>query len=301
MIIGLVGTIIGLAMLIWGANLLVDGAAGLAKKAGINGHIIGVTLVATATSLPELATAVSATIRGNYAIAMGNVVGSNAFNVGIVLAVGVIILPIVSDKLVIRDGWVVIISTIIFALFAIGGIERWQAGILLMIYLIYVFYLYRSTKIEPEITTETKKYFALFLMLIVGCALLFAGSPILVISAERLSEKIGVEDSVIALTLIALGTSLPELLTAVIAAIKGHEGIAIGNVLGSNLFNILLIPGIAALIHPLDIDAKLAGALIPAMLLITLIGVVLSRKRMGRKEGILLLISYVFFLILIFV
>lgn len=301
MIIGLIGTIIGLAMLIWGANLLVDGAAGFAKKVGINGHVIGVTLVATATSLPELATAVSATLRGNYAIAMGNVVGSNAFNVGIVLAVGVIILPIISDKLVIRDGWVVIISTIIFALFAIGGIERWQAGILLMIYLVYVIYLYRSTKIEPVVTTESKKYFALIIMLIIGCTLMFAGSPILVISAERLAEQVGVEDSVIALTLIALGTSLPELLTAVVAAIKGHEGIAIGNVLGSNLFNILLIPGLAAMIHPLAVDTKLAGAMIPAMLLITLIGVVLSRKKMGKKEGILLLISYMFFLILIFV
>ena len=300
MLIGFIGTVIGLAMLIYGANLLVEGSAGIAKKLGINGHIIGVTLVATATSLPELATAVTATIRGNYGIAMGNVVGSNAFNVGVVLGVAVILLPIIPDRLVKRDGWIVIIATIIFALFAVGGINTWQSLILLLIYLIYVLYLYKSTKLAPEVSTEEKPYPLLITMLVLGCILLFGGSPILVMSAESLARSIGVADWIIALTLIALGTSLPELLTAVVAALKGHEGIAVGNVLGSNLFNIMLIPGIAGLIHPLDVEMHVASALIPAMLLITLLGWVLSYRRMGRKEGILLLVSYVFFIALVF-
>lgn len=301
MILGFIGTVFGLAMLIYGANLLVEGSAGIAKKLGVNGHIIGVTLVATATSLPELATAVTATIRGNYGIAMGNVVGSNAFNVGVVLGVAVILLPIIPDYFVKRDGWIVIVATIIFSLFAVGGILPWQAFILLGIYLAYVVYLYKSTKLAPEISTEEKPYPLLMVMLLIGCILLFAGSPILVMSAERLATALGVADWIIALTLIALGTSLPELITAVVAAIKGHEGIAVGNVLGSNLFNIMLIPGIAGLIHPLDVEVHVSSVLIPAMLLITLLGWVLSWKKMGKKEGVILLTSYILFIALVFV
>ena len=301
MIVGLIGTVIGLAMLIYGSSVLVDGAAGLAKKKGISGHVIGVSLVATATSLPELATAVTASFTKNPGIAIGNVVGSNAFNVGIVLAISVILMPVISDRMVKRDGFFVWGATMLFALLALGGILRWEAFLLFMLYIGYVLYLYKSTNISGEIEVGSKSYGYLFFLLGVGFLLLLIGSPILVASATHLADSIGVTDSIIAVTLIAAGTSLPELLTAVIAALKGHEGIAVGNVLGSNLFNILLIPGIAGLISPLEVSELFAGAMIPAMMFITLLAVVLSWRKMGKFAGILLFIGFFLFMFLLYV
>lgn len=300
--IGLLGTIFGLFLLIWGSNLLIDGSAGIAKKIGISGHVIGLTLVAMATSLPELATAITATISGNDGIAIGNIVGSNAFNAGLVLAVGALILPLLPDKAAIRDGLIVLFATCVFSVFSVltgRGVERWEALVLLLMYIGYVVYLFKTTKFTGEMEVAGKKKTSrLVIMLIFGTFLLLAGSPILVSSAERLSVAWGVEDSIIAVTLIAAGTSLPELSTGVTAAIKGHEGIAVGNVLGSNLFNILLIPGIAAAIRPLEISPLLGQALIPAMLLITALTVALSYRKMGRRAGLMLLLSFLLFMIL---
>lgn len=299
--LGLIGVIFGLFLMIWGSNLLIDGAAGLAKKKGIPGHVIGLTLVATATSLPELATAVTATLSGSYGIAVGNVVGSNAFNLGMVLAIGVIILPIASERHTLRDGMIVLAATCVFAVFAVltnRGIGRIEAAILLILYLGYVVYLVRTTKFSGEMEVTDKSMGIMAVMLLAGGLLLAFGSPILVGSAERLSRVWNIEGSIIAVTLIAAGTSLPELMTGITAAIKGHEGIAVGNVLGSNLFNILLIPGIAAMIHPLGISPLLGQGLIPAMLLLTALTITLSVRKMGKKEGVLLLISFSLFLLL---
>jgi len=298
-ILGLLGTVLGLAMLVYGSNLLVDGAAGVAKRKGISGHVIGVTLVATATSLPELATSVTASITGASGIAIGNVVGSNAFNVGVVLAISVMIMPIMTDRMVKRDGFFVWGATMLFALLALGGIVWWEALILLVLYLAYVFYLYRTTELSAELDVAEKKYSILIIMLLIGFVLLMIGSPILVTSAERLAEALSVDDSVIAVTLIAAGTSLPELLTGVIAAIKGHEGMAVGNVLGSNLFNILMIPGIAGLIRTLEVTSLFSMAMIPAMMILTVLAVVLSWKRMGKFSGVLLMLGFIAFMVLL--
>ncbi len=299
--LGLGGTILGLFILIWGSNLLIDGSAGLAKKKGISGHVIGLTLVATATSLPELATAITATISNSHGIAIGNVVGSNAFNIGIVLAVGALIIPILPDRSATRDGLIVLVATCIFAIFSVitgRGIGRIEALILFFLYVIYVFYLIRTTKMSGEVEVGDRSTLTMVFMILVGTLFLFIGSPILVGSAERLSRVWGIEDSVIAVTLIAAGTSLPELMATITAAIKGHEGIAVGNVLGSNLFNILLIPGIAAMIHPLDISPLIGQALIPGMLLLTALALLLTTRKLGRKEGVLLMIGFSLFFVL---
>jgi cation:H+ antiporter len=277
----------------------VDGAAGIANKKGISGHVIGVTLVATATSLPELATAVTAAIRGETGIAIGNVVGSNAFNVGIVLALSVMIMPVISDKLVKRDGFFVWGATMLFALMALNGVVWWEAAILLTLYLIYVVYLYKATDISGELEVGEKSYVLLFIMVFIGFALLTFGSPILVDSAVDFSREIGVDQSVIAVTLIAAGTSLPELLTGVMAAIKGHEGMAVGNVLGSNLFNILMIPGVAGLIRTLEVNTLFSRAMIPAMMMITVLAVVLSWRKMGKFSGLLLFLGFCAFMLLL--
>jgi cation:H+ antiporter len=298
-ILYLLGTVLGLAMLIYGANVLVDGAAGIANKKGISGHVIGVTLVATATSLPELATAVTAAIRGETGIAIGNIVGSNAFNVGIVLALSVMIMPVISDKLVKRDGFFVWGATMLFALLALNGVVWWEASILLVLYIAYVIYLYKATDISGELEVREKSYVLLFIMVFVGFILLAIGSPILVDSAIRLSKDVGVDNSVIAVTLIAAGTSLPELLTGVVAAIKGHKGMAVGNVLGSNLFNILMIPGIAGLIRTLEVNYLFSTAMIPAMMMITVLAVVLSWRKMSKFSGVLLFLGFCAFMFLL--
>jgi cation:H+ antiporter len=285
-------------MLIGGANWLIEGAAGLARKVGISGHLIGVTLVATATSLPELATSITASLTGHNGIAVGNVVGSNAFNVGVVLAIGVMILPIKSDRMVIRDGYVVLAATGLFFVAAFGGIGRIEGFVILMAYIVYTGYLFKTTTLTPDVSGVHRPMPLLIIFTLLGMLFLFAGSPLLVESSTRLASHIGVDDTFIGLTIIALGTSLPELLTAVVAAVKGHEGIAIGNVLGSNLFNILMIIGISGLIDPLEITTGMAVGIIPAMVLITIIGVVLSRRTMGKKEGVLLMTSYMAFLVL---
>ena len=285
-------------MLVWGANLLVDGAAGIASRKGINGHVIGVTLIATATSLPEFVTAITATLSGNHGIAVGNVVGSNAFNLGIVLAVGVLIIPFFPNKLVLKDGWMVMIATMLFAVFAINGIGRVEAMVLFFLFIIYVVHLFRTTEVSGEIDVKKKPYISLISMILLGTVLLAFGAPILVKSAVGLSGALGVEESIIALTLIAAGTSLPELLTAIVASVKGHEGMAIGNILGSNLFNILLIPGVVGLLRPLSVSNYLAGSVIPAMLILTLLAIVLTRRKMSKKEGVLLLMGYLTFSVL---
>jgi len=261
--------------------------------------VIGVTLVATATSLPELATAVTAAIEGESGIAIGNIVGSNAFNVGVVLALSVMIMPVISDSMVKRDGFFVWGATMLFALLALDGIARWEALILLVLYMAYVFYLFKATKLSGQIEVGEKGYPILFLMFLGGFILLCIGSPVLVTSAKQLAIEVGVDSSVIAVTLIAAGTSLPELLTGIIAAVKGHEGMAVGNVLGSNLFNILMIPGIAGLIRNLEVNTLFSRAMIPAMMILTVLAVVLSWRKMGKFSGVLLFLGFCAFMVLL--
>ncbi|MBN1389677.1 MAG: calcium/sodium antiporter [Candidatus Thermoplasmatota archaeon] len=299
MILELLGTVLGLAMLMIGANFLVDGAAGIARKKGISGHVIGVTLVATATSLPELATSITAAIEGESGIAIGNIVGSNAFNVGVVLALSAMIMPVVSESVVRRDGFFVWGATMLFAVLAMNGVNRWEAFILLVLYIAYVVYLFKATKLTGKIEVGEKGYLALSLMFIGGFILLCVGSPLLVRCARDLAFELGVDSSVIAVTLIAAGTSLPELITGVVAAIKGHEGMAVGNVLGSNLFNILMIPGVAGLISALEVTDLFSRAMIPAMMILTVLAVVLSWKKMGKFSGALLFLGFCAFMFLL--
>jgi cation:H+ antiporter len=299
LVVAIIGIVIGMAMLLGGANWLIEGAAGIALRARVSPHLIGVSLVAAATSLPELATSITASITGHNGIVVGNIVGSNAFNVGVVLAVGALILRIRSDDSVKRDGIVVTIVTIAFALLVLGGISRIESGIILVAYVLYTIYLFRTTKIGGIQEKKQRSLSALIGVTVLGIVLLVAGSPILVESSVVVARRIGVSDAFIGLTIIAIGTSLPELLTSVIAAIKKESGIAIGNILGSNIINILVITGISGMIHPIPVSDQMAHAVIPGMLLVTLLGVILARRTIGTKEGILLLISYGLFMVLV--
>ncbi|MGA1820422.1 MAG: sodium:calcium antiporter [Thermoplasmatota archaeon] len=222
MFLSLLGVLAGLALLIAGSNFLVDGGSGIARKLGVSGHVIRITLVAAATSLPELATSVTASFEGYPGLAVGNVVGSNAFNIGIVLGVAIIIRSMRSSKLTVRDGWMVILSTILFGIFSIGTIGRVESLVLLGVYVFYVGYLYRVSK--PTIRTEENgtpsgRTIKLIVITVLGIGLLFIGSPVLVRSSIALAGDLGVRNSLIGLSLVAAGTSLPELLTSIVAAI----------------------------------------------------------------------------------
>ncbi|MGA1793739.1 MAG: calcium/sodium antiporter [Thermoplasmatota archaeon] len=301
MFLSLVGVIIGLALLIAGSNFLVDGGAGIARKLGVSGHVIGITLVAAATSLPELATSVTASFEGYPGLAVGNVVGSNAFNIGIVLGVAIIIRSMRSTKLTVRDGWMVILSTILFGIFSIGTIGRIESLVLLGVYVFYVGYLFRTSK--PTIKTDMNgipsgRTIRLLVITALGIALLFIGSPLLVRSSVALAGDLGVRNSLIGLSLVAAGTSLPELLTSIVAAIKHQKGIAVGNILGSNIFNILLIIGLSGLVEPIRMGGLMNPGVIPGMILITVLGILISRRKMGDLQGIILIFAYVLFFIL---
>ncbi len=301
MLLSIIGTLLGLAMILFGSNILVDGGAALARKMKISGQLIGVTLIAVATSLPELSTSVTASITGKDGLAIGNVVGSNAFNIGVVLALGILITTTRSNKITLRDGWMVILSVIVFGIFTIGGIGRIKSSILLLLYLSYILYIIITNKHETRVTeVKIKKgYPTLILLIIIGTMFLIIGSPILVSSSSILAGEIGVRDSFIGLTLIAAGTSLPELMTSVIAAVKKETGMAVGNVFGSNIFNILFIVGISGLIHPIFLTGMMNNGVIPGMMILTLLGIMLSRKRMGDFQSILLFLGYILFLLLI--
>ncbi|MBN1389321.1 MAG: calcium/sodium antiporter [Candidatus Thermoplasmatota archaeon] len=301
MLLSLVGVVVGLLLLVGGSNFLVDGGAGIAKKIGVSGHVIGITLVAAATSLPELATSFTASIEGYPGLAVGNVVGSNAFNIGIVLGASLLIAGMRSSRFTVRDGWMVILSTFIFGIFSMGTISRIESIVLLMIYLVYVAYLFWISK--PSIRTEDDedpkgRTYKMVLLTVVGFFMLFLGSPLLVRSSVDLATDLGVGNSLIGLSLIAAGTSLPELMTSVVAMIKNQRGIAVGNVLGSNIFNILLIIGISGIIHPIDMAGLMNPGVVPGMILLTVLGILISRRRMGRLQGVMLITSYVLFFIL---
>ncbi|MGA1872401.1 MAG: calcium/sodium antiporter [Thermoplasmatota archaeon] len=302
MFLSLLGVIAGIALLIAGSNFLVDGGAKIARKLGVSGHVIGITLVAAATSLPELATSLTASFEGYPGLAVGNVVGSNAFNIGIVLGVAIIIRSIKPSKLTVRDGWMVVLSTVLFGVFSIGTIGRVESMVLLGVYAFYVWFLFKTAK--PTLKTEEKGFpwsgtIRIFIITILGIALLFIGSPLLVRSSVVLAGDLGVRNSLIGLSLVAAGTSLPELITSIIAAIKHQRGIAVGNVLGSNIFNILLIIGLSGLVEPVHMSGLLNPGVIPGMILITVLGILISRRRMGDFQGIMLIVGYVLFFILV--
>jgi len=209
-LLALLGTLVGLALLIMGANFLVDGAAALAKKMGISGHVIGLTLVAAATSLPELFTSTVATFSGEYDIAIGNIVGSNAVNISLILGIGILIQPIRTNRSAKRDSIFVLGVTILLFFLAVKGIVFWEALIFLGLYIGYTVVIFRSKDMaKVDVEVKARKPWILILLIILGIAFLSTGSPLLVRSAASLAVEVGVSAAGIGATLIALGTSVP--------------------------------------------------------------------------------------------
>lgn len=291
---------VGFVMLVKGADYFVDGVAGIASKFGIPQIVIGLTIVAFGTSAPEAAVSITAAFKGSAEITIGNIVGSNILNILIILGLTSVIVPLHVKKNTARYEmpYVIFVSVLLSVLGLVDGTVGLVDGIILWIgMLLFLWYLLRLTKSgeeqEEEIHIEDKKGWQLLLMVVGGLAVIIWGSAITVDSATRMAEMFGVSDRVIGLTIVALGTSLPELVTSVTAGLKGNADIAVGNIVGSNIFNILFVVGTTSIITPvIYAESFLVDSIvcIAAAVLLWLLSV--RSKRLGRLGGIFMILYY---------
>ena len=249
---------IGFLLLVKGADWFVDGTSGVARKVGIPQLVVGLTIVAMGTSAPEAAVSITAALRDNAEIAIGNVVGSNILNILIILGITAVIVPVTIQKSTLRIEipYMIVITLVLIIMGSTGGqISRLEGIFLWLLFLIYLGYLfYMAKKGRQESSDEEKSLWKLILSAIIGGVLIIWGSDITVDSATAIAQTVVLSERFIGLTIVALGTSLPELVTSVTAAIKGNADIAIGNIVGSNIFNILFILGTTALITPIPYE-----------------------------------------------
>lgn len=304
----------GFAGLIKGADLFVDGSCGLARRFHVSELIIGLTIVSMGTSAPELAVSTTAAIQGSNEIALSNVVGSNIFNLLVVLGVCAVIKPVPVDTAILKRDFPVSISAALFVLLCsagkmlisedlrvfpmsetVGMVSRPVGIILLIGFALYLFFLVKSAKKEntdgDDIKLSLRKC---VLMVLIGVALIIAGGQAVVFGAKNIALLSGMTETLVGLTVVAVGTSLPELVTSIVAARKGETSLAVGNALGSNVFNLLFILGISATIRPLGIKTVSVYDLI-LLIILSIIGYLFAatNKRISRIEGLFMTTLYV--------
>lgn len=292
--------LVGFAMLVKGADWFVEGTAGIAEKFHIPQLVIGLTIVAMGTSAPEAAVSITAAIKGSAGITIGNVVGSNILNVLVILGITAVItrVSIQQSTLKYEIPYMVIITLVLLLMGYTGGTIHWIEGIILWIlFILYLAYLFRmakkgKVKVEKEDIEETNTW-KLVLYGVIGGVLIVWGSNVAVGGATKIAEAFGLSQRFIGLTIVALGTSLPELVTSVTAAIKGKADIAIGNIVGSNLFNILFVIGTTSLITPVIFEMKfIFDTLVAVGAGILLWLAVIRHKELRRGWGIIFLLAY---------
>ena len=259
--INLILLLIGLGLVVLGADWLVNGASSIARRAGISEFVIGLTIVGFGTSCPELAVSLTGAIEGNSDISVGNVVGSNIFNALFILGLTALVLPVgMTDKNRRIDIPITLVVTILLVVLGITGsmsgpvISRWEGVVMLLVFSVYLFYCFKSDSKDEFSETQqaTLSFPKAIALTLTGLAGLIFGGDLFVDSATALARQIGVSDKFIAVTILAGGTSLPELATSLTAAIRGKEQLALGNILGSNVFNAMLILGLSSIITPLS-------------------------------------------------
>ncbi len=314
--------LVGLALVLVGAEALVDGASALARKFGVSEFVIGLSIVALGTSAPEIVVSFVGAAQGKADIAVGNIIGSNIFNTAIVLGLSALIAPVlVTGTNRRRDMPMNLAATLLVILLGstalVAGpslsqrfgftnvLSRVDGAIFLLIFILYMVQSFRHQEKTEEDEAEgvkPKKVWVSLLYILVGIGALVGGGNLFVEKAEAIAQAAGLSDKFIAITVLACGTSLPELATSVVAAAKGRGQMALGNVLGSNVANIFLVLGGSAVIHPLNcdnIDFFDYGTLV-ALALCLIIGSLISKKKVGRLEGGILLllgVAYMTFLI----
>lgn len=300
---------VGLVLLVVGGELLVRGAVASAKALGVSPLLIGLTLVGFGTSTPELVTSVTAALNGSPGIAVGNVVGSNIANILLILGLSAVIYPMaVNPKGFKRDAIMLVASAVACAAVVLYGRMGPIAGTLFIAGLIaYLVYVYRQEKTAPDeaaVVAEhrsedaragPKTMVLSVVMAAVGIAVTIYGARFLVSGAIELAKSYGISDTIIGLTVVAVGTSMPEFVTSVMAAIRKHADVAYGNIIGSNIFNVLFILGATSFIQPIDIPAQIARFDIWVMLATTALLVVFARTgiKLQRWEGFVFISCYV--------
>lgn len=312
----------GLIVLVVGAEGVVRGASRIAERLGISRLFIGLTVVALGTSTPEVVVSVEAALRGLPSLAVGNVVGSNIFNIGVVLGLTAIISPIPVQGVIVRREVPIVIALtgLLFALAHGGAVVRVEAGFLLLLLIVYLGWAYRSARAahfappgEPSIADTMSltlpgkgpprpgilRWMKNAIFLVGGLVLLVIGSRFVIDGAEEIARIADISDTLVGLSVVAVGTSLPELATSVVAALRKEPEMAIGNVLGSNIFNVLMILGIAGVVRPLEVSPRIVSIDIPVALLFALacFPILLSSRRISRPEGFTLLILYLAYIV----
>lgn len=295
---------LGFFMLVKGADWFVDGTSGIADRLGVPQLVIGLTIVAMGTSAPEAAVSITAALKGSAEITIGNIVGSNILNILIILGLTASIVSVAVAQSTVRYEmpFMILITAVLLAMGGTGQAVSFAEGILLwvlfIVYMGYLFAMAKRDKQEVEEETNAKPIWNLLTAAIVGLVLIVWGSSVTVDAATAIAQIIGLSERFIGLTIVALGTSLPELVTSVSAAIKGKADIAIGNIVGSNIFNILFVVGTAALITPVEFQPNFMIDTIVAIGAAVMLLVCVARKRLlVRSAGILMLVCYAGYLV----
>lgn len=292
--------IVGFVMLTKGADWFVDGSSALAFRLGIPQLVIGLTIVAMGTSAPEAAVSITSALKGNEGITVGNVVGSNIMNILLILGIASVIVPLAVQKStrMIEIPYMIAI-TVLFGVLGYTGemVTRVEGGILWIAFLIYLGYLLWMAKKGKEDNEPDEKQKSLpvqLLMILAGLICIVLGSDFVVDGATEIAKVIGISERIIGLTIVAFGTSLPELVTSVTAARRGNADIAIGNIVGSNVFNILFVAGTSALISPIVFESKfvLDTAVATATAVLLLVCVCNKEGKLKRSGGIIMLAAY---------
>ncbi len=294
-IIALALIVVGFAFLVKGADIFVDNASGIAKKLGVSPVIIGLTIVAFGTSMPELAVSVTAALAGSNEIAVGNVVGSNIFNLLVVAGVSACLYPLLCDRVLLRRDWPLSIfaaALLCLFLFADQKISRLEGLVLLALFALVLCSQLKGAKQTEQSRPEDRSMGRLLIFLLIGIAGIAVGGQVTVEGAVRLARILHWSETLIGLTIVAVGTSLPELVTSIVAARKGENDIAMGNVIGSNLFNILCILGVSALLHPIQVTMS---ALYDAsfLVVVSIVFWLICRRHVpNRPIGLLMILTY---------
>lgn len=285
---------VSIVTLWWGAVWVVEGAARIARRLGMSELVIGLTVVAIGTSAPEFAVTVGAALKSQADISVGNVIGSNIFNLGFILGGVALVRAIATSRtLVVRDGGVLIGTTLLLLVFLNDlTLARWEGLILLGLLIIYLaFLIHRREPIEEETPIGEFHWYEIP-RLLAGLGLVVAGGHYLVEAASGLARLAGISEWVIGVTIVAAGTSAPELATSLVAVIRGRHGISAGNLIGSDIFNLLGVLGLAAALRPMRVDASAYGSvwLLAAMVLLVVVFLMRTGWRISRWEGALLVV-----------
>ena len=299
--------VVGMLGLIWGADRFVAGSASLARSLGISSLVVGLTVVSVGTSAPEIIVSINAALKGSSQLAVGNALGSNLANIGLVLGVTLLISSIpVQKNLLKQEGLILLLVTVVAGICLYNGFLGRLESLLLIALVIPLLLLavkYKKPQIDtanPQTTDSMNKKGAIF-SFVIGLFVLLIGSELTVWGAKSIALELGISELVIGLTVVAIGTSLPELAASAMSAIRGHHDIAIGNIIGSNLFNLLLVMGVAGAISPVALDSMvfsrdyIAMAIMTAMLLLFIglaLGKISDRAMLPKKVGIVLITAY---------